>query len=196
MSSAESEGSERKLVDRETTIPPIQAATKYKPWYQEHFADILNTARLLRAYLSGKPDYSQPTVFSSAIKLACRILSVDVRHAANGRNYWRLRKNSDSSLRAAGLDTETLEIVDLDRARACWMQLIETRLFRPERQQEFLERVRRGETPIRDKGYKTNRSAPKTTWHKKKFSSEESPENNPFNMAMLNAAERRKRHTS
>ena len=137
---------ERKLVIRDSVIPPIE--TESVKHYQQHFADVLNCARVIRDYLGGKPEFSQPTLYSTAIQWACRVINVQVHHATNGRNYWRLRKNSDSFIRAAGLDTETLEIVDLDRAKACWMQLVESWVFRPERQAQNLERVRRGEKTV------------------------------------------------
>ena len=190
----EKDGLVRKLVIEEFTESTIRPKQ-----YKQYFADVLACAHLLRAYLRGKPDFSQSVAYPSAIKYACRILNIDTHQAPNGRNYWRLRANSESFLRAAGLDVETLEIVDLDRARACWFQLIETRLFRPERQAEFLERVRRGETPVRDAQSGARNRAQKTVSSGKKwgtrfpsgrrFSREEAPENNPFNYSLRNAIE-------
>jgi hypothetical protein len=114
-----------------------------KSWYRRSFYQVLNSARLIREELSkGGERWAQ---YSFVIKFACRLLNVQARLDEHGEVWWHLPKNSARYLRAAGLDPDTLEIVDRDRALAAWYQLLETSRFWPSRVGEYLEKVGRGE---------------------------------------------------
>lgn len=110
------------------------------PYYARSFGDVVVCARLIKGYLGGE---RKRAIYRACIYFAARLLGV--RAVGTGRVQWYLPANSSYYLRSAGLDPVTLRAVDLDLCRAAWFQLVETGLYRPWLQGEWLERIARGQ---------------------------------------------------
>ena len=107
----------------------------YRDGFRQYSSDVLEFARCLKGYLESGP---RVTLYPAVVGRAARLLGVMARvDERTGRVYWYLG-NWKRKLRAAGVEPDSMRVVDVERWRAAWQQLVELRGFRESRQAEYM----------------------------------------------------------
>ena len=88
---------------------------------------VIDCVRLLLCHTREK-GYGR-TIPHMSLKRAARILKLMVEYEPD-KVTWRLAREWKDRLKLAGLDPESLEVVDEERWDLCWEQLVETWTFR------------------------------------------------------------------
>jgi hypothetical protein len=100
--------------------------TRHFGWRQ-YPEDIAESIRALMAYLRDRPP--RRCLYPKSIKMASRVLGLTAK-LVGSRAYWHLHPvKHRERLEAAGIDPDTLEVVDHNRYALLWQQLTLTGRF-------------------------------------------------------------------